>query len=243
MKYRELGNTGLMVSEIGLGCEGFSGRNEAFDREMFAYALENGINCMDLYSPDPDLRSRIGSVLYGRRNDFILQAHLCTVWKNGQYKATRDIREVRASFDDLLFRLNTDHIDVGMIHYVDSVDTWRRIRDGEVMRYAEELKAAGKIREIGLSSHNPVAAMEAVKSGLIRVLMFSVNPCYDLSAYGRRYYRHESLWRRRSFDCRFPCRRGAFGEPVHPLRFDAACRGNGVHRRPLFGRASGKPRV
>ncbi|WP_353422852.1 aldo/keto reductase [Christensenella massiliensis] len=197
MKYRELGNTGLMVSEIGLGCEGFSGRNEAFDREMFAYALENGINCMDLYSPDPDLRSRIGSVLYGRRNDFILQAHLCTVWKNGQYKATRDIREVRASFDDLLFRLNTDHIDVGMIHYVDSVDTWRRIRDGEVMRYAEELKAAGKIREIGLSSHNPVAAMEAVKSGLIRVLMFSVNPCYDLQPGSEDV---EALWADESYE-------------------------------------------
>ena len=197
MKYRELGNTGLMVSEIGLGCEGFSGRNEAFDREMFAYALENGINCMDLYSPDPDLRSRIGSVLCGRRNDFILQAHLCTAWKNGQYKATRDIREVRASFDDLLFRLNTDHIDVGMIHYVDSVDTWRRIRDGEVMRYAEELKASGKIREIGLSSHNPVAAMEAVKSGLIRVLMFSVNPCYDLQPGSEDV---EALWADESYE-------------------------------------------
>lgn len=47
MRYRELGKTGLRVSEIGLGCEGFLGRDEAFTRRMFS----------DLYSPDPDMRT------------------------------------------------------------------------------------------------------------------------------------------------------------------------------------------
>ena len=41
-------------------------------------------------------------------------------------------------------------------------------------------KSAGRIRCIGLSSHNPEVALAAVESGLVEVLMFSVNPCYDL---------------------------------------------------------------
>ena len=68
----------------------------------------------------------------------MLQAHLCTVWQNGQYKATRDIGAVRASFADMLRRLETDYIDVGMIHYVDTMDTWYTVANGEVMRYALE---------------------------------------------------------------------------------------------------------
>ncbi len=67
-----------------------------------------------------------------------------------------------------------------MIHYVDSVETWDEIANGDVIQYALEQKKAGKIRFIGLSSHNPIAALKAVKSGLIDVLMFSINPCYDL---------------------------------------------------------------
>ena len=53
MKYRELGKTGLKVSEIGLGCEGFNGKDAAFTQEMFKLALAAGVNCMDLYSPKP----------------------------------------------------------------------------------------------------------------------------------------------------------------------------------------------
>lgn len=180
MIYRELGNTGLKVSEIGLGCEGFNKGDDDFTNEMFELAFEHGINCMDLYSPNPDMHRRVGNVIRKRRKDFILQAHLCTVWQNGQYKASRKINEVRQAFNDMLKNLGTDYIDIGMIHYVDSLDTWRLIADGEVMKYALELKEQGKIRHIGLSSHNPVAALEAVKSGLVEVLMFSVNPCYDL---------------------------------------------------------------
>jgi aryl-alcohol dehydrogenase-like predicted oxidoreductase len=180
MIYRELGNTGIKVSEIALGCEGFLGRDEKFTEDMFKIAFEHGINCMDLYSPDPDMHRRVGNAIRSRRSEFVLQAHLCSMWEDGQYKATRDIDEVKYAFETMLKNLGTDYIDIGMIHYVDSVDTWREIVEGEVMKYALELKAQGRIKVIGLSSHNPIVALEAVKSGLVQVLMFSVNPCYDL---------------------------------------------------------------
>lgn len=180
MNYRKLGKTGLSVSEIGMGCEGFNGKDEAFTEEMFQLAFEHGINCMDLYSPDPDMHRRIGKAISRKREEFILQAHLCTMWKDGQYQATRDIGQVKTSFEAMLHNLDTDYIDIGMIHYVDSVKTWKEIVEGGIMEYALGLKKEGKIRHIGLSSHNPEAALEAVKSGYIEVLMFSVNPCYDL---------------------------------------------------------------
>lgn len=67
-----------------------------------------------------------------------------------------------------------------MIHYVDSVQLWQQIADGGILDYAQELKRQGRIRHIGVSSHNPEAALAAVESGAVEVLMFSVNPCYDL---------------------------------------------------------------
>ena len=180
MQYRELGKTGIRVSEIGLGCEGFLEKDDAFTQNVFSLAFDKGVNIMDLYSPDPDMHARIGRVISPRRRQFVYQAHLCTVWQNGQYKATRDMREIVPSFEKMLKNLGTDYIDVGMIHYVDSSATWKRIAEGEILQYAQKLKEEGKIRHIGMSSHNPLVALEAVKSGQIEVLMFSVNPCYDL---------------------------------------------------------------
>lgn len=180
MKYRELGRTGLQVGEIGLGCEGLVVNGKEFNRPLLDAAAQAGVNYLDLYLPDPAMRSRLGEALRGRRDAFLLQGHLCSVWQNGQYKRTRNIDEVRAAFEDLLARLETSWVDVGMIHYVDSAEDWRVVADGPVMAYAMELKSRGAIRHIGLSSHNPVVAMEAVQSGLVEVLMFSVNPCYDL---------------------------------------------------------------
>lgn len=180
MDYRDLGKTGLKVSEIGLGCEGFNGKDDDFTNELFEYALAHGVNCMDLYSPNPDMHRRVGNAIRHCRKDFVLQAHICTMWKNGQYEATRKIDEVKQAFYDMLNNLGTDYVDIGMIHYVDSSETWHQIADGEIMQFALEMKRQGKIHHIGLSSHNPIVALEAVNSGYIEVLMFSVNPCYDL---------------------------------------------------------------
>lgn len=180
MIYRELGKTGLRVSEIGMGCEGFNGKSEEFTEAMFALAMKHGINCMELYSPNPDLQRHVGNAIHSHRKEFVLQAHLCTEWKNGQYQATRNLADVKAAFERQLQNLDTDYLDIGMIHYVDSMKTWETVKNNGILAYASELKAQGRIHHIGMSSHNPEVALAAIKSGLIEVLMFSVNPCYDL---------------------------------------------------------------
>ena len=191
MKHRVLGRTGILVGEIGVGCEGFLGKTFEEGKTWLDIMEAAGANCIDLYTPNPDVRSHLGQALRGRRENFVLQAHLCSVWKDGQYKRTRNIAEVRASFEDQLRRLETDYLDIGMIHYVDSLADWETVRKGPVLEYALALKEAGTIRAIGLSSHNPQAALAAVNTGLIDVLMFSVNPCYDLQPAGEDV---EELW-------------------------------------------------
>ena len=81
MIYRTLGSTGLQVSEIGLGCEGFTEQEGMGTYALVDAAAEAGINYFDLYSPDPNLRLHLGKALAGRRDQFIIQAHLCSVWK------------------------------------------------------------------------------------------------------------------------------------------------------------------
>ena len=180
MEYRTLGRTGLRVSEIGLGGEWFNGLTAQESCAIVDAAQEKGINYIDIFMPQALTRSNLGFALEGRREQFIIQGHLCTVFEDGQYTRTRDIEKTKRSFEDLLERLHTDYIDVGMIHYVDSEEDFRTVFEGPVLAYARELREAGVIRHIGMSSHNPHIALKAVESGMVDVLMFSINPAYDM---------------------------------------------------------------
>lgn len=180
MVYRKLGRSGIDVSAISIGCEGFSKKSAEQVRSEFDYAIGKGVNFIDIYSSNPDLRSVLGEALKGRRNKFVIQGHIGSAWEDGQYLRTRDLEKVKPAFQDLLDRLQTNYIDVGMIHYVDDKEDFDTVFGGPFIEYVKELRKKRTIRCIGLSTHNAEIATMAVKTGLVDVIMFSLNPGYDL---------------------------------------------------------------
>ena len=181
MKYRELKRcSNLKVSEIALGCEGFIGKSREEFKAMLNRAMDLGINFIDMYTSNPEFRDNMGEAIAGKRDKIILQGHICSIWENNQYLRTRELNKVKAGLEDQLQRLGTDYLDIGMIHYVDGENDYEEVFGGDIIEYCKELKAAGTIRAIGLSSHNPIVARKAVETGLIDVLMFSVNAAYDM---------------------------------------------------------------
>ena len=180
MQYRPLGKTGLMVSEIGLGGEWLERHTQEECAKVIHYAEEKGINILDCWMSNPTVRTNIGKAIYGRREKWIIQGHIGSTWQNGQYVRSRNIDQAKAAFEDLLDRFETDYIDLGMIHYVDAKDDWNEIVNGPFLKYVYDLKAQGRIKHIGLSTHNPEIAKLAVESGIIEMMLFSVNPAFDM---------------------------------------------------------------
>ena len=180
MKYRQLGKTDMMVSEVALGCEGMIGAAPQLVDALVKTALESGMNFLDIFCAEPDVRDNVGVSLKGRRQEMYIQGHIGSCWRDGQYLRSREAQHVKPAFEDLMARLGTDYLDVGVIHYVDNDPDYDTVFNGWFIDYVLALKKTGHIRYTCLSSHNPVTALRAVKSGLIDVLLFSVNPCYDL---------------------------------------------------------------
>ena len=180
MKTRILGKTELKVSEIGFGGEWLERHETEESVELLKYAHSKGINIVDCWMPDPKSRDIIGSAMEGCRESWYVKGHIGSTYQNGQYVRTRDLKYVRPAFEDMLTRLNTDYIDLGMIHYIDSVDEWNKVMSGDFIRYVHELHEKGKIKHIGLSTHNPVIGKLAVQTGFIEMILFSINPAFDM---------------------------------------------------------------
>ena len=180
MKTRILGKTELKVSEIGFGGEWLERHETEESVELLKYAHSKGINIVDCWMPDPKSRDIIGSAMEGCRESWYVQGHIGSTYQNGQYVRTRDLKYVRPAFEDMLTRLKTDYIDLGMIHYIDSADEWNKVMSGDFIRYVHELHEKGKIRHIGLSTHNPVIGKLAVQTGFIEMILFSINPAFDM---------------------------------------------------------------
>lgn len=180
MRYREIGKTGLMASEIGLGGEWLERHNTEEVKAVIEACEKEGINILDCWMSEPNVRSNIGLALKGKRSRWIIQGHIGSIWENGQYARSRDLVKVKPAFEDLLARLQTDYIDLGMIHFIDHADEFDQVINGAFMDYVRQLKKEGKIRHIGMSTHNLQTAKMAACHGGIDMILFSINPAFDM---------------------------------------------------------------
>lgn len=180
MNYRALGNTGLRVSEIGLGGEWLERRSAEDVAAVVDACRRCGVNVLDCFMSEPNVRSYLGDAIRQDREKWILQGHLGSAWKNGRYLRVRTVPEIKEAFEDLLTRFHTDYVDLGMIHFVDRDDDWQSVLEGGFMEYILEQKRIGRVRHIGLSTHSAEIARKAVEHGAVEVLLYSVNPGYDL---------------------------------------------------------------
>lgn len=180
MKYRLLGNTGLNVSEVGLGCEHLQGKSYEQIDATISEALNGGVNILDAFMGEPNVRTNIGRAIRSRRDKVHIQGHICATWENEQYTLSRDFEVCKMFFEDFYTRYQTDYIDLGMFSFMDTEQDWADVSRGQLMEYMLSLKASGRVRFIGMSSHNPVTVKTAAESGLIDAVLFTVNPAYDL---------------------------------------------------------------
>lgn len=181
MEYRILGRTGIKVSAIGIGGEGFENKSYEDCEAIIDCAMKEGINFIDIYNSNPQVRSNVGKALSKYpRESFVIEGHLCSTWDNEQYRRTRDFKEAVSSFEDFLTRMQLDYVDLGMLHYVDDDKDFDGIFNGEIIKYAKELKEKGIIKSLGISTHNTDIAFRAVETGIIDVILFSINAAYDM---------------------------------------------------------------
>src|SRR5271168_772049 len=155
MKYRKLGNTGLIVSEVALGTMQFGGKmnmgnlGQEDTTRMVKLALERGINFIDtadVYSLG-ESETLVGNALKGVRDEIVLATKV-RLPMSGNFNrsgATRVniMREVEGS----LRRLQTDYIDLYQVHGWDSNTPLE-----ETLRTLDDLVRQGKVRYIGLSN-------------------------------------------------------------------------------------------
>lgn len=179
MEFRELGKTGRQVSVIGLGCEHLDNKPYEQVKETIDSALEHNVNILDVFMPGREIRENIAKALGNRRNKVMIQGHIGSSDINQQYDISRDMPTVQKYFEDIL-RIFGGYIDLGMMFFIDSEKDYQNVFDTGFAEYVERLKKQGYIGHIGFSSHNPETAIKAINTGLPELMMFSINPAFDM---------------------------------------------------------------
>jgi len=185
MQYRTIGRTGIQASVIGLGTEYLDEKPYSVVDETIKAALDKGINIFDVFMPGEEVRKNIGKALAGQREKVFIQGHLCSTDTNQQYDISRDLPTVKKYFENLLRFLNTDYIDFGMMFFIDTESDYKGAFESPVLDYALELKEKGVIRHLGASSHVAPFARKAAETGLVDLLLFSINPAFDMLPGGK----------------------------------------------------------
>ncbi|MFC4401913.1 aldo/keto reductase [Gracilibacillus xinjiangensis] len=152
MEKLELGNSGLLASEISLGCMRMDQLTKQEANRVIENALELGIDFFDhadIYGggKSEEIFSEAINMSPSIREKMVIQTK-CGIRK-GFFDFSKD--HIIASVDGSLNRLKTDYIDVLLLHRPDTL-----VEPEEVAEAFNELKQTGKVRHFGVSNHNPM---------------------------------------------------------------------------------------
>lgn len=174
MKQRKLGNSGLMVSEIGLGCMSLKSNQPKQSKDIIQKAFDIGItffDTADLYDKGQN-EMAVGDSVQAFRKQIVLASKVGNLWRadgsGWDWKASKDY--IVKAIEGSLSRLKTDYIDLYQLHggtIDDPID--------EIIEAFELLKKQGKIRAYGLSSIRPNVIKEFLSKSAISSVMMQYN--------------------------------------------------------------------
>ncbi|MBN1484976.1 MAG: aldo/keto reductase [Chloroflexia bacterium] len=176
MQYRPLGRTGLQVSAIGLGTEHLLRACRETVVEVVHTALDHGVNYLDLIWAHPHYRDNLAAALQDRRDELVLAGHLGSTLQGEQYKRSRKADVAERFLLDLLERLQTDYVDVLMLHNVNTDREYDMLlQPNGVVELARRWQQQGKARCVALSGHSVELMNRALDDGLVDAIMLPVN--------------------------------------------------------------------
>lgn len=185
MERRSLGDTGIQLSVLGLGTvklgrsEGvrypkpFAIPSDSQARQLLDTAAALGINLLDTAPAYGNSEERLGRLLKGQREQWVLCTKAGEEFDQGRSRHDFRPRHLRASVHRSLQRLNTDCLDIVLLHS-DGQDT-KILREG-ALEVLKELRQQGLIRAVGMSVKTVEGGMLAAEQG--DVVMLSYRPDY-----------------------------------------------------------------
>lgn len=163
MKQRRLGNSGLQVSVVGLGCNNFGWRIDVeASRKVVDRALELGVTLLDtadVYGNLGGSEEALGHILGARRKEIVLATKFGMAMDKEERLKGASRRYVMRAVEASLKRLKTDWIDLYQVHRPDPLTPLE-----ETLRALDDLVRQGKVRYIGCSNH---AAWQVVDAAWI----------------------------------------------------------------------------
>jgi aryl-alcohol dehydrogenase-like predicted oxidoreductase len=160
MEYRNLGNSGLQVSVIGLGCNNFGGRMDARQTaDVINACVEHGItffDTADVYGGQGRSEEFMAPAIKPHRRNIVLATKSYSPMGEGPYWMGASRKYIMEAVEACLRRLDTDYIDLYQMHRPDP-----KTPIDETLRALEDLVRSGKVRYIGSSNYTAWQVVEA----------------------------------------------------------------------------------
>jgi uncharacterized protein len=180
MEYRKMPHGGEPISVIGMGMGSIHESSPAEIIRVLDSAIERGVNYFDMAASEDVVYRSYGEAFRGRRDQVMLQMHFGAVFDaDGKYGWSKDYDTIRRNFERILEETGAEYADVGMVHCVDDPKDLDKIMNGKVFEYITEMRKAGVVRHLGISSHTPETVLRFLDAADADMVMFSINPAYD----------------------------------------------------------------